>query len=62
MKKEKDNTRFYILITILIFLSFIMSFFNYKLDHTIVIPTLDNSSYELIEKHLKLLKNVKKLT
>ena len=62
MKKEKENTRFYILIIILIFLSFIMSFFNYRLKHTIVIPTLDNSSYELIEKHLKLLKNVKKLT
>jgi hypothetical protein len=62
MKKEKENTRFYILIIILIFLSFIMSFFNYRLKHTIVIPRLDNSSYELIEKHLKLLKNLKKLT
>lgn len=61
-KENKDNIRFYVLLVVLIILSVIMSYFNYKVKNTIIIPTLDNSTYKIIKNHIKLLKNVKKLT
>ena len=60
MKKEKDDNRFYILLVILLVLSLVITYFNYKLTDVIVIPTLDNSTYKMIQKHIKLLKNIKK--
>ena len=60
-KENKDsNSRFYILLIILIILSLIISYFNYKMN--IVIPTLDNATYENILKHTKIKKNIKKFT
>jgi hypothetical protein len=61
-KKNKDNIRFYILLVVLIILSVIITYFNYRVKNTIVIPRLDNSTYKIIKNHIKLLKNVKKLT
>ncbi len=63
MEKEKnDNSRFYILLIILSVVSLIVSYFNYKLNYIIVIPTFDNSTYKNIQKHIQILKNVKKFT
>ena len=60
MEEEKDtNTRFYILLLVLIILSLIISYFNYKMDTNVVLPTLDNSTYESILKHTRLLKKRK---
>ncbi len=60
-KENKDsNSRFYILLIILIILSLIISYFNYKMD--IIIPNLHNATYENILKHTKIKKNIKKFT
>lgn len=63
MKKEKENNyRFYILISILIILTFVITFFNYMMEKTIIIPKLDTATYENILKHMKMLKMKKKYT
>tara|TARA_B100000686_G_C16765974_1_gene961781 strand:+ start:1995 stop:2186 length:192 start_codon:yes stop_codon:yes gene_type:complete len=63
MEKEKnDNFRFYILLIILGILSLVISYFNYKLEYTIFIPKIDNSTYKNIQKHVQLLKNIEKYT
>jgi hypothetical protein len=62
MEEEKTtNTRFYILLLVLIILSLIVSYFNYKMNNGIIIPTLYNSTYESILKHTGLLKKSKNL-
>ena len=60
MEEEKTtNTRFYILLVVLIILSLIISYFNYKMNASLSIPTLYNSTYESILKHTRLLKKTK---
>jgi len=61
MEEEKNtNIRFYILLIVLIILSLIISYFNYNMNTNVVIPTLGNSTYESILKHINLLKKSKK--
>jgi len=61
MEEEKNtNTRFYILLVVLIILSLIISYFNYIMNTNVAPPTLDNSTYESILKHISLLKKSKK--
>lgn len=63
MESEKDsssNIRFYILLTILLILSGIMSYFNLKVKT--VAPTFESANYDNILKHIKMLKNSKKYT
>ena len=61
MEEEKNtNIRFYILLVVLIILSLIISYFNYNMNTNVVLPTLDNSTYESILKHTSLLKKSKK--
>jgi hypothetical protein len=61
MEEEKNtNIRFYILLVVLIILSLIISYFNYNMNTNITIPTLGNSTYESILKHINLLKKSKK--
>lgn len=61
MEEEKNtNTRFYILLVVLIILSLIISYFNYNMNTNVVLPTLDNSTYESLLKHISLLKKSKK--
>jgi regulatory protein YycH of two-component signal transduction system YycFG len=63
MESKKDNssnTRFYILLTILLILSVIISYFNLKV--TTVTPTFENANYDNILKHIKMLKKSKKYT
>ena len=60
-RENKDsNIRFYILLVILIILSLIISYFNYKMD--IVIPNLDNATYENVLKYMNIKKKIKKFT
>lgn len=58
-ERKNTNTRFYILLLILIILSLIISYFNYKMDNNVVIPTLYNSTYESLLRHIQLLKKSK---
>jgi len=61
MEEEKNtNIRFYILLVVLIILSLIISYFNYNMNTNVVLPTLDNSTYESLLKHISLLKKSKK--
>lgn len=63
MESKKDyssNTRFYILLTILLILSVIISYFNLKVST--LTPTFENANYDNILKHIKMLKKSKKYT
>ena len=57
---KNKNIRFYILFLVLFILSVICSFFNYKLTFLPrSAPSLDNSTYDSIIDHTKLLKLLK---
>ena len=57
---KNKNIRFYILFLVLFILSVICSFFNYKLTFLPrSAPSLDNSTYDRIIDHTKLLKLLK---
>ena len=63
MESEKDNsinTRFYILLPILLVLLAVITYFNLKM--TTLAPTFENANYDNILKHIKMLKNAKKHT
>jgi heme/copper-type cytochrome/quinol oxidase subunit 4 len=63
MESEKDNssnTRFYILIFILLILLTVISYFNLKMKT--IAPTFENANYDNILKHIKMLRNAKKHT
>ena len=63
MEEENNtNVRFYILLLLLIIIAFIITYFNYKMVNNIMIPSLENATYESILKHTKILKNIKKFT
>ena len=57
-ENKNYNNRFYILYIILLILSFIISYFNYKMNT--VIPNLKNATYGKVLEHTKLFKKSKK--
>tara|TARA_B100000902_G_C27170274_1_gene843430 strand:+ start:542 stop:733 length:192 start_codon:yes stop_codon:yes gene_type:complete len=63
MEKEKnENKRFYILLLILLWCSVLITYFNYTIENAVVIPSINNASYDRILKHTRLLKNKGKFT
>jgi len=61
MEREKDssgNIRFYILISFLLLISVVMSYFNLKMKT--LTPTFENANYDNILKHINMLKKSKR--